>query len=76
MDYQGPSTTKWRFIICSDSLSEIQEILAILQAHGKYDHGVSLSHVRGPEDELQVGWETTLVARSATEALQLTEEKR
>ena len=37
MAYTGPDTTKWRLILASDSCTELQEILELLVAFGKYE---------------------------------------
>lgn len=71
MAYQGPSGQQWRLILASDSQVELQEILEVLVALGKYDPESRLSHVMGPELELQIGYETTLVVRTEQTALRL-----
>ncbi len=75
MAYLGPGTPKWRLIVTSDSLLEIEDVLELLIAAGKYDPGALLSHVIGLEEELQIGWETTVVVRTAETAVRLVEQE-
>lgn len=75
MAYTGPKG-QWRLILVSDKLSELQSILDVLLALGKVDPDTVLSHVLGPEEELQIGWETTLVLRTQIDALRIAEEEQ
>lgn len=67
---------QWRLILASDRLSELQSILDVLIALGKVDPDAVLSHVLGPEEELQIGWETTLVLRTQADALRIADEEK